>query len=300
MKEHAWKKLGLIYRVNNKHPSLITHASNPLAMHLFDDTFRIFYSGRNKQNKSSVSFVDYDILQQKVIYDHKKPIIEPKDNTFYSHGITIGNCWKEKDDTYIGFMGWQQKEGQHWRGDIGKFNLRSGDVSLLLGTNPEDQISLSYPHIEICDKIYKMWYGSTISWSSPNGEMIHVIKYAESKDCKKWCYKGVAIPYKLGEAQAFSKPSVFLGKDIYQMWYSYRGGNNIPYRIGYSYSNNGKDWNRDQSNLDVSKSGWDSEMVCYPHVFRHKKRLYMLYNGNKYGIEGFGLAVCKVGDLVET
>ena len=45
--------------------------------------------------------------------------------------------------------------------------------------------------------------------------------------------------------------------------------------------------------LDVSPSGWDSEMVCYPHVFDHKGKRYMLYNGNGYGRTGFGLAVLE-------
>jgi len=60
--EPIWNKTGMIYKVNNDHPCLLTHASNPLAMHMNDDTYRIFYSGRDKENKSSVSYVDYDIV----------------------------------------------------------------------------------------------------------------------------------------------------------------------------------------------------------------------------------------------
>ena len=293
MKERTWNKLGMIYRVNNTHPSLLTHASNPLAMYLSEDVYRIFYSGRDSDNRSSVSYVDYDIVQREVVNDHKKPIIEPREHTFYSHGITIGNYWEQDGDTYIGFMGWQQKKGQHWRGDIGKFNLRNKEVALLLGTSDEDQISLSYPHVENECGIYKMWYGSTIDWSSANGEMVHVIKYAESQDCKKWEHKGLAVPYRLGVAQAFSKPSVYSDELGSHMWFSYRSGDGTPYRIGYAFSKDGKSWSMEQSNMTVSESGWDSQMVCYPYVFRHKQELYMLYNGNKHGSEGFGLSVVE-------
>ena len=45
--------------------------------------------------------------------------------------------------------------------------------------------------------------------------------------------------------------------------------------------------------IDVSKQGWDSEMIEYPHVFDHKGKRHMLYNGNNYGKTGFGLAVLK-------
>jgi hypothetical protein len=49
----------------------------------------------------------------------------------------------------------------------------------------------------------------------------------------------------------------------------------------------------DQAGIDVSDSGWDSDMICYPRVFSHVGRLYMLYNGNGYGKTGFGLAVME-------
>ena len=46
-----------------------------------------------------------------------------------------------------------------------------------------------------------------------------------------------------------------------------------------------------ETGIDVSDSGWDSEMIEYPFVLRHQGHLYMLYNGNGYGQSGFGLAI---------
>jgi len=43
--------------------------------------------------------------------------------------------------------------------------------------------------------------------------------------------------------------------------------------------------------IEVSESGWDSEMIQYPYVFNHKGNKYMFYNGNGYGANGAGLAV---------
>jgi len=34
-------------------------------------------------------------------------------------------------------------------------------------------------------------------------------------------------------------------------------------------------------------------MICYPFVFCHKGKKYMLYNGNDYGRAGFGLATLE-------
>jgi len=77
------------------------------------------------------------------------------------------------------------------------------------------------------------------------------------------------------------------------MWFSYRNGLGQKYRIGYSYSPNGKTWELrlNDARIDVSPLGWDSETIEYPFVFDHKARRYMLYCGNGYGKTGFGLAV---------
>ena len=80
------------------------------------------------------------------------------------------------------------------------------------------------------------------------------------------------------------------------MWYSFRAQPGIPtYRIGYAESLDGIKWTRldHLAGIDVSKEGWDSEMICYPRVFNHQDTLYMLYNGNGYGESGFGLAVLE-------
>ena len=65
------------------------------------------------------------------------------------------------------------------------------------------------------------------------------------------------------------------------------------YRIGYATSRDGLRWQRDDASagIDVADSGWDSEELAYPSVFRHDGRMHMLYSGNGFGREGFGIAV---------
>ena len=295
-----WEKIGQIFTIKNNNEYLVSHASNPLPIPLKGNIFRVFYSGRNKNNKSSVGFVDIDIIDKKIINYPSTPLIKyGKPNSFYSHGISIGNIYEGlSKNKYILFMAWQIQNNEHWRGDIGRLELIGNDKLILdpkkafMSSDKIDPISLSYPFVIFHDSIYKMWYGSTISWSSENGEMIHVIKYATSKDGEIWDKHGIAIPYELGVAQAFSRPSVIIDEKGYHMWYSYRDGTGKKYRIGYSHSSNGTNWTNklDEVGIDVSNSGWDSEMLCYPFVFDHNGSRYMLYNGNNYGKDGFGLA----------
>ena len=39
----------------------------------------------------------------------------------------------------------------------------------------------------------------------------------------------------------------------------------------------------DEAVIDISKEGWDSEMISYPYVFNKGNNLIMLYNGNGFG-----------------
>jgi hypothetical protein len=296
-----WIKQGKLFNFKRINKDLLTHASNPLAIHLKDNTFRIFFSSRNKDNKSSIAFVDIDILTKEVKKESTHTVFKYSDNeSYYSHGISLGNSYTVGKDSYILFMGWQIKNNEHWRGKIGRLLIKENQVltlnnqSAFISYDKEDRISLSYPWVIFDEGIYKMWYGSTYNWSSLNGEMIHVIKYATSLDGTSWIKHGLAIPYEIGKAQAFSRPSVIKNKKGYHMWFSYRGDNRVKYRIGYAHSFDGVNWRRNNHfGIDVSSNGWDSEMTCYPFVFQHNQNTYMLYNGNSYGKTGFGLAILK-------
>ena len=303
---HVWGKMGLLYAPTsiNRHPKLATHAANPVPVRIKGDVFRIYFSGRDAKNRSSVGAVDIDIVTQKVLRESNTPLlIHGNKGTFYADGISIGNLYETDGGRFILFMGWQNPASEHWRGAIGSIRVHD-DLNLspafshpIMGADAEDPISLSYPWVErYPGGEYRMWYGSTISWDTGDGEMLHVIKQASSHDGIHWQKEGLAIPYEIGVAQAFSRPTVNIDPDgRHNMWYSYRSGTGTPYQIGYAHSDDGKIWTRDddRAGIEVSDSGWDSEMQAYPFVFRHEKNIYMLYNGNAYGRSGFGLARLK-------
>jgi hypothetical protein len=299
----VWKKLGQIYvpRSHSAHPKLVSHAANPLAMRLDGDIFRIFYSGRDSSNRSSVGAVDINIKSRKVVAEHDEPFFEHGPaGSFFADGVSVGSFYEVDGLSYMLFMGWQRPENGHWRGDIGRLTV-SPELTLelescepFMGCTPTDPISLSYPWVHrSASGLFDMWYGSTLSWDAGNGEMLHVIHHAHSVDGHNWDRNGLAIPYELGYAQAFSRPTVLQNNDgLYEMWFSYRCGTGMKYRIGYARFCCDIGWVLDleSAGIDVSLSGWDSEMIEYPFVFDHDGSRYMLYNGNGYGATGFGLA----------
>jgi hypothetical protein len=303
-----WKKLGNIFAPTpeEQHPKLLSHAANPLPIHLAGDIYRIFFSGRDQHNRSSVGAVDFDIVQRKIIKNYRDPFFEHgPENSFYADGVSIGNCYVVNGIRYMLFMGWQAPQGGQWRGDIGRLivnpdlTLQPDKNSPFIGPDETDPISLSYPWVLANENGgYRMWYGSTRTWDAGNGEMLHVINTASSINGNHWHREGLAVPYELGLAQAFSRPTVVKNaQGKYEMWFSYRSGAGEKYRIGYAHSAEGKKWelNLKATGITVSPDGWDSEMIEYPYVFDHAGQRYMLYNGNGYGKTGFGLAIWEQG-----
>jgi len=295
-----WQKLHFLYNCENLHPKLKTHAANPLPIRLENDIYRVFFSARDKDNRSSVGAVDIDLIKGKVINEFDQPFFQHGDNkSFYSHGVSIGNTYSTGDKTYMLFMGWQNPSDDHWFGEIGRLIVHD-DLTLSIDSETPflplddiDPISLSYPWVLKEKGIYRMWYGSTVTWDAGNNEMLHIIKYAESVDGHSWEKKDFPVPYKLGEYQAFSRPTILKNADDqYSMWFSCRSGDGSTYRIASATSKNAKEWklSPQQNSIVASQNGWDSEMIEYPFVLSHNEKTYMLYNGNGYGKSGFGIA----------
>lgn len=300
-----WIKLGRVYDPVPKGPLLASHAANPLPVHLGGDVFRVFYSGRDGRNRSSVGAVDIDIPRGQVVRDHPQvQFAHGGPETCYPDGVGIGCQYRAGGRHWMLFMGWQAPSDAHWRGDIGRLavgpdlSLHPAGTGALLGAQrPADPVSLSYPWVLRRGGIWHMWYGSTVTWDAGNGEMLHVINHATSDDGEVWQRHGQAVPHALGVAQAFSRPTVVEQGDGLAMWFSYRSGSGQSYRIGHATSPDGAAWSLalDRAGIDLSADGWDSEMICYPAVFDHGGRRWMLYNGNGFGASGIGLAVLDDG-----
>jgi len=168
----------------------------------------------------------------------------------------------------------------------------------ILDRNHVDPYLTASPCVLLENGIWRMWYASGEGYDVKINNSIYPrynIKYTESPDGIHWERNGiVCIDFKSENEYALARPCVVKEKGLYRMWYSYKGES---YRIGYAESEDGMNWDRkdDEVGIDVSKTGWDSEMIAYPFVFEHKNKKYMLYNGNDYGRTGFGYAVMEAG-----
>lgn len=303
MTVQKWEKLGWIFCASKNFDWMLTHASNPVAEHIGEDRFRIYFSCRDGKSRSSIGFVEIDVRQpDRILNLSNEPVVSPGDTgLFDDSGTSMGCLVKDGEKRYLYYLGWNLGVTVPWRNSIGLAISESAGARFVrhsrapvMDRSAVDPFSISYPWILRDGDRWRMWYGSNLNWGANQTDMAHALKYAESPDGQQWDRSGqVAIGFKTPDEYAISKPCVLKEGGLFRMWYSYRGS---AYRIGYAESTDGRQWKRldEAAGIGVSTSGWDSKSIEYPCVFRHRESLYMLYNGNGYGETGFGLAISSV------
>jgi hypothetical protein len=297
-----WVKKGLIFCPAGKSDWMVTHASVPFADRIGEDIFRVYFCSRDRENRAQVGYFEIDITRpEEVAYLHDRPAIGLGPLGAYDdHGAIsswIVNVDGRKYCYYSGmtlgvtvpfyfYLGLAISE------DGGRTFCKLSD-SPILDRSAVDPYLTGHACVQYEDGVWRMWYVSGQGWEMENSQPKHYyhVKYAESADGLSWDRRGVVcIDFNSEDEYAIGRPCVLKENGLYRMWYSYRGRS---YRIGYAESADGIYWKRrdEQVGIDVSDSGWDSEMIEYAHVFDHKGERYMLYNGNGYGRTGLGLAV---------
>lgn len=301
-----WIKQGHVFVPDGNAGWMNSHAGNPFAMQVSDSLYKVFFTCRDAENRSHISWalVDFD-NNFGVVEVAEKPVLEPGElGLFDDSGVMMGFLLPHEDKLYLYYLGWNLKVTVPWQNSIGLAISEDGGKTFkkyskapILDRNHHDPYSVSYPSIISRGDSYQMWYGSNLSWGSDQSEMKHVIKSASSNDAIQWDIHGrVAVNLKSEVEYALSKPFVILKDGIHYMWYSYRASiESDTYRIGIAVSSNGEDWERrdEMVGISTSDSGWDSEMIEYPWIGKHRDQYVMLYNGNGYGRTGFGAAITK-------
>ena len=299
-----WQKKGLIITPQKRLWWMQTHAFVPTIYHVEGSIYRIYFSGRDNKNISHIGYAEVDFNNPFAVLEYsQEPVLTTGElGCFDDNGVTPSCIVDYEDKTYMYYIGWNKTSrvrmslvtGLAISDDKGKTFTRYSKAPLLGRTNHEPYNILTGPSVMVDDSRWRMWYVSCIGWVNEDLPMYN-IKYAESNDGINWNRKGiVCIDFKSLDEHSLARPYVIKENEKYKMWYSYKGSN---YRIGYSESNNGINWERmdDKVGIDVSKNGFDSEMIEFANVIFHNESKYMIYSGNNYGIEGVGLAICENG-----
>lgn len=299
---NTWSKKGLIFQPNSNLEWMKTHAALPIALPIKDNLFRIYFSTRNSHNQASVGYVELDITNPKeILHVSENPVLTlGKIGCFDDSGVMAHSIVDVNGKLYLYYTGWNQSKTVPFRWAIGLAISEDNGKTFerisegpILDRNTIDPYFAASPTVIFEENLWKMWYISGQGWHSVSGKLFNPyhIRYAESEDGVNWKRQGhVAIDFKTKDETRIGRASVIKTKNFYQMWYSYASKN---YEMGYAESDDGINWIRkdEESGINISKTGWDSEMIEYPFIFRHNEKTYLLYNGNNYGETGFGYAL---------
>lgn len=304
-----WNKKGILFEPNEEIPWCRTYAGPPF-VEIYQDKYRVYFSGSDNDRISRIGFFTIDKDWNKdTIEIEKTPILDIGDmGCFDERGVAYPWIVNVSDNVkYLYYAGWIKGGGFSKfftaiglaiSEDGGKTYSRVSRAPIFERTD-EEPISTGSMCVRLENGIFKMWYTCIYNWEkSEKGSIVHhyTIRYAESNDGINW-KRNIAtsiIPTQINREVAIAKPCVIYEKDkqLYKMWYSYRGD---AYKIGYAESENGIQFHRFDSNMQSFKFGkdgeWDHDMLAYAYVFEDNGEYTMLYNGNGYGKSGIGLAM---------
>lgn len=313
-----WIKKGLLFDPA-KHKlanNCFEFAQSPQTL-VFDDFVRIYFSTRQKDNStgkflSHISFVDFDKNFKEVLNVSSNTVIELGGlGCFDEHGIFPINILRHEKKIIAYTCGWSRRVSVSVETSTGlAFSDDNGLSFKKEGTGPVLTASLHEPmlvgdsFVKVYNSTYHMWYIYGKKWIKAQANeppaRVYKIAHALSTDGINWQKEEGKhiITDSLNEDECQALPSVIKIGDRYHMYFCFREATDFRknakrgYRLGYAWSDDLKNWNRDDKNagIDFSETGWDSEMMCYPHIFECDSKIYLLYNGNEFGRFGFGIA----------
>ncbi|WP_197455311.1 glycoside hydrolase family protein [Stieleria neptunia] len=283
---------------------------------------RIYFSSRQRDAdtgkfRSHVLYVDFDWELQKVLRVTEQPALPLGGlGCFDEHGIFPFNPIRVGDRVFAYTCGWSRRVGVSVETGIGLAISDDGGITFrrigdgpILSATRHEPCLVGDGFVQRFGDVFHMWYIFGHPWQQFPGQSepdrIYKIAHATSPDGVHWTKDGgdQIVADAIGDGECQALPTVIERGGRFHMYFCYRYPNDFRtnpdrgYRIGYASSDDLQHWVRDDRQVGIERSAsaevWDSQMMCYPHVFHHNQNAYLLYNGNEFGRRGFGLAVAE-------
>lgn len=311
-----WNKKGLIFSPNNHHEKMFDYAQCPFPLE-FDDFIRIYFATREKYDGTQVraygGFVDVDKNDlKKVLRISDKPLMPLGGiGEFDEFGSMPISVVRHNGEYYLYYVGWTRHYSTPYDWEIGFAKSKDGETFEKVGKGPLMGPTLDEPYLNSTPVVYKfaeddwhMFYHTGIQWlkGEEKLESQYLLKHATSKDGIHWERNSTPIiPMKV-KNECQTTPAFMQLDGKYHVFFCYREGldfrENVDksYRIGYASSDDLITWVRDdtKAGIDVSETGWDSQMIEYPNIKKINGKYIMFYCGNHFGRDGFGYAELEV------
>ncbi len=307
-----WENLGVICNPKDLPFGNGIYCQSPHAIQ-FTDFIRVYFTTRlrdgEKNYRSFPAYVDFTNDFNAVLRNSEFPIMSlgPLGN-FDEHGIFPFQPFMSKTGQVMATTtGWSRRQsvaadsaiGLTISSDNGKTFKRSGSGPILAALHQEPFL-IADGYVLENEGMYHLFYIAGRNWLKKAGkiERVYKIRHAISRNLLDWERSNFnLIADSLGENECQALPSVIRLHDGWLMAFCFRDAFDFrvnrekSYRIGWAKSQNLVTWNRVDSDHTIMNhdSNWDHKMRAYPNLFKNESGTYLLYNGNNFGIDGFGL-----------
>jgi hypothetical protein len=306
------QRIKWIFDPNDSHQTF-THAQVPTPL-VLEDRIRVFFSGRIN-GISHIYSIDIEPPPKfSPMLETLKIAMYPNTNigTFDDEGV-MPSCFITKDKiVYHYYSGWNSRNTIPYHNSTGMavYDERTGEL-LRKFEGPVLERNYLHPYLAVTPTIwhegdcYRALYISGLQWKkgADRYEPVYVIKEAYSQDLINWTRPFEQVIKSDFSDECFSNPSVYVDKvqNTHVLFCSrasmdFRSNQDNSYKIGYAkksmdgYMRGRLTWS------GKDKSSKEEAMQAYPHFFEWAKELFVLYNGNGFGLSGFGVARVHFGD----
>ncbi|MGX5828726.1 hypothetical protein [Mesorhizobium sp. 43Arga] len=308
--QRKWTRRGLLVSVKAGQGWWASHAQSPTVLALSPRLWRIYFAGRNSDNRSSILAVDLDPQDGMCVLDeHLDPILEwGPTGSFDCTGLGPSCALVVGGRVHLYYSGIYPRVDVRSQTAIGLavsddgLSFERAFAGPIRSIGPADPYFVSTPFVSAVEGGYRMWYTSGIGWTGTKGtlEPDYVLRTCFSPDGMLWeTGSSVVLCDDLGDGISQTRPWITHEAGGMRLWYS---------RRGRDFRASGKEAYRLFSRRMDARTGtvgeaepvifsnppaageFDSSMQAYCCIMQRPSGDVMFYNGNGFGEAGIGWA----------
>lgn len=307
IKYMKWQKKGFI--CNSESFDLPWYKKNtmvPLPYLMNEKSLRIFVTMCDSLNVGRIGYVDVDPQNPSTIIGYsKEPLLDiGEPGSFSDNGVLTSSLLEIDGNLYLYYSAYQACEKIPYLIFSGvAISKDRGNTFTNLSKAPildrvENEIFVrSSPSVFRDDNDFKIWYSSDSrqGWINDGSKIrpCYDMKYIVATSPTNWprVQGATCIALQNEDEHGITKATFWKEEGLYKTIYAIRSLSK-GYRLGYAESLDGSQFERkdDQVGIDVSDTGWDSEMITFPERYSNQGRTFLFYCGNHYGMAGMGYA----------
>lgn len=308
-----WDKLGLIWGPSQQREWMHNSCLTPTPVFLKSkNIIRVFSSIRDKDGVGRIGYTDLNADNPtEVVNISMTPALDiGRLGAFDDNGVILGDFLIHNNNMYLYYVGFQLVQKAKFLAFTGcAISDKNAEHFTRLSDAPVLDRDSQSLYINAIHSIFyderrqkiRAWTGSGDGWDFINGKPFpsYTIRCFDTEDLVTFTPTNVHGFDFNGDEYRIGRPRVYQTKQGYLMLYT-KGTTSGEYICEMAESIDGFTWYRSRHGLgiDLSSSGWDSKHLCYPVLLRVHGEIYMFYNGNDMGKDGFGIArLTEGGDI---